>query len=102
MGAAALARLAKAAGLACAPALSGIYDFTGGAPRYARLMSQWLHSAPEGGIVMCHPAAQAETGDDIGPARAWEYAYLAGDAFPQALHQADVTLCRGAQLHFAA
>lgn len=102
MGAAALARLAKAAGLACAPALSGIYNFTGGAPRYALLMSQWLHSAPEGSIVMCHPAAQAEAGDDIGPARAWEYAYLAGDAFPQALDQAGVTLCRGAQLHFAA
>lgn len=102
LGAPALARLAKAAGMGCAPALSGIYDFTGGAQRYALLMPQWLHSAPEGCIVMCHPATTAEAGDEIGPARAWEYACLASDAFSQALEQAGVTLCRGAQLHFAA
>ena len=102
LGAAALARLANAAGLACAPALSGIYDFTGGAQRYAQLMDQWLQDAPEGCIVMCHPALRAEAGDEIGAARAWEYAYLASDAFSQALKRAGVTLCRGAQLHFPA
>lgn len=100
MGAPALARLAKAAGMACAPALSGIYDFSGGAQRYAQRMDQWLQRAPEGCIVMCHPATRAEAGDEIGAARAWEYAYLASDAFPQALERAGVALCRGAQLHF--
>ena len=99
MGAPALARLAKAAGNACAPALSGIYDFTGGAQRYAQRMDQWLQGAPEGCIVMCHPATKAEAGDEIGAARAWEYAYLASDAFPQALTHAGVLLSRGAQLH---
>jgi len=100
MGAAALATLAKAAGMACAPALSGIYDFSGGAQRYAQLMDHWLQGAPAGCIVMCHPAKRAEAGDEIGAARAWEHAYLASDAFPQALERAGVTLCRGAQLHF--
>jgi predicted glycoside hydrolase/deacetylase ChbG (UPF0249 family) len=102
LGAPALARLASAAGIDCAPALSGIYDFSGGAQRYARLMAQWLQGAPEGGIVMCHPATQAEAADAIGAARAWEYAYLASDAFSQALAQAGIILCKGAQLHFPA
>ena len=101
MGARALAGLADAAGITCAPALSGIYDFAGGAQRYAQLMDRWLHDTPHGGIIMCHPAAQAEAGDGIGVARAWEYAYLASDAFLQALTRAGVTLSRGAQLHFS-
>ena len=96
----ALARLARAADIGCAPALSGIYDFRGGPAHYAQLMAQWLHSAPSGCIIMCHPATQAEAGDEIGPARAWEYAYLASDAFSAALTQAHVQLCQGAQLHF--
>ncbi len=99
MGAAALAGLADQAGMRCAPALSGIYDFSGGAQRYARLMEHWLHDAPEGAILMCHPAARAEAGDELGAARAWEHAYLASDAFPQALTRAGVILSRGAPLH---
>lgn len=102
MGARALAGLADAAGITCAPALSGIYDFAGGAQRYAQLMGRWLHDSPEGSIIMCHPAALAEAGDEIGAARAWEYAYLGSDDFSQALMRADVTLSRGVQLHFSA
>jgi predicted glycoside hydrolase/deacetylase ChbG (UPF0249 family) len=96
MGAAALARLAGAAGIACAPALSGIYDFDGGGAAYGARMAHWLQDAPEAAIVMCHPALHAEAGDEIGPARAWEYAYLASDAFAQALEGAGVALARGA------
>ena len=99
MGAAALAGLAEKAGIRCAPALSGIYDFTGGAQRYARLMAHWLHDAPAGAILMCHPAARVEPGDELGTARAWEYAYLSSDVFPRALTRAGVMLSRGAPLH---
>lgn len=102
MGASGLARLARAAGIACTPALAGIYDFTGGAQRYADLMGSWLQHAPEDGIVMCHPAAQAEAEDDIGAARAWEYAYLCSDAFAQALTRAGVLVSRGARINFPA
>jgi len=98
LGAPALARHARAAGIACAPALSGIYDFQGGAARYAALMAHWLQGAPEGSIVMCHPALRAEADDEIGAARAWEYAYLASPAFAQALERAQVVLSRGALL----
>ena len=72
--------------------MSGIYDFSGGARNYARLMEQWLRDAPEGGIIMCHPAARAEAGDEIGAARAWEHDVLASDAFAQALVRAGVSL----------
>ena len=96
MGAAALARLAGAVGMSCAPALSGIYDFDGGGAAYGARMAHWLQDAPEAAIVMCHPALRAEAGDEIGPARAWEYAYLASDAFAQALARAGVALARGA------
>lgn len=99
MGAAALQALAGAAGIACAPSLSGIYDFAGGAPRYAQLMEHWLQATPEGGIIMCHPAAQAEPGDEIGAAREWEYAYLSSDAFAQALGRFGVTPSRREHLH---
>lgn len=102
LGAALLATLAGRAGMACAPALSGIYDFTGGTARYAALMARWLHEAPAGAILMCHPAAQASADDELGAARVWEYDYLASDAFAKALQKAAVTLSRGTKLHFAA
>ena len=102
LGAGALARLADAAGIACSPALSGVYDFSGGAQRYAGLMARWLALAPAGGIIMCHPALRAEAPDEIGAARAWEHAYLTSDAFSQALAHADVVLSRGAPLFFKA
>ena len=102
MGASRLARLATAAGVACAPALSGIYDFSGGAQRYADLMEPWLQGAPEGCILMCHPATQDNAGDDIGAARAWEYSFLASDNFPQALARAGVLVSRGVQINFPA
>ena len=98
LGAGALAHGAGEAGIACAPALSGIYDFTGGAQRYATLMARWLRDTPAGGIIMCHPAARAEALDAIGGARTWEHDYLASDAFSQALARAGVTLSRGAPI----
>lgn len=102
LGAQSLARLANTAGIGCAPALSGIYGFAGGGEHYRQRMTRWLRHASEGSIVMCHPAARAEPGDEIGAARAWEQAYLASDAFSDALTQACVVLSRGAQLNFPA
>ena len=102
LGAARLAALATAAGIRCAPALAGVYDFGGDGPRYAGLMNRWLADAPEGAIVMCHPAQRAEAGDPIGAARVREYACLAGDAFADSLSRAGVTPSRGAQIHFPA
>jgi hypothetical protein len=44
---------------------------------------------------MCHPAQSAEPGDEIGVARAQEFAYLASDEFATALQTAGVIIARG-------
>lgn len=101
MGAGALEKIAGDAGVPRAGMLSGIYDFTGDAARYAREMAAWLDSTPAGAIIMCHPALRAEPGDGIGAARAQEFAYLSGEDFPLALARAGVTLARGGTVKFA-
>ena len=95
MGAVAIEKIAARAGLTGAAALSGIYNFTGDASRYARLMDGWLTTAPAGCIIMCHPALSAEPGDVIGMARAQEFAYLSSADFPAALERGGVELVRG-------
>jgi len=95
MGANALEKMAGDAGIPRAGALSGVYDFSGDGARYARLMAGWLQMAPEGAIIMCHPALAAQPGDSIGVARAREFAYLSGDEFPAALTRCKAELARG-------
>jgi len=99
LGSGALARLAVQAGIPCAPALSGIYDFRGGAVGYARHMARWLSGSPDGTLLMCHPARAAEAEDEIGPARVWEFDYLRSEAFVRALAQAQVSLSAGRHLY---
>jgi predicted glycoside hydrolase/deacetylase ChbG (UPF0249 family) len=95
MGASALEKMADAAHIPRAAALSGIYDFTGDEARYARAMTGWLQTTPAGAIIMCHPARQDEPGDSIGAARAREFSYLGGAGFPLALAESGVELVRG-------
>jgi predicted glycoside hydrolase/deacetylase ChbG (UPF0249 family) len=101
MGANALESIADKAGFICARDLFGIYNFSADPQRYATLMAHWLAHAPTGAILMCHPAQLAEPGDEIGVARAQEFAYLASPDFAQALHVANVLIGRGldASLH---
>jgi predicted glycoside hydrolase/deacetylase ChbG (UPF0249 family) len=96
MGASALEKIATRAGVTCATALLGIYDFAGTEAHYAERMDSWLRAAPAGSIIMCHPARATEPGDAVGAARAREFAYLSGADFPTALAHARVQLVRGA------
>ena len=98
MGANALESIASSSCFTWARGLIGVYNFEGGQQRYHELMTGWLARAPAGAILMCHPAQAAEPGDDIGVARAQEFAYLASDAFAHALHQAGVAVLRGAEV----
>lgn len=95
MGAAALEKLAARVGLPVATALLGIYDFAGDQKRYGALMEAWLQAAPEGCIVMCHPAQELEQKDALGAARLWEFSYLSSPQFPAALERAGVRVSRG-------
>jgi predicted glycoside hydrolase/deacetylase ChbG (UPF0249 family) len=95
MGADALESIAVSTGFKRAGGLFGIYNFRGNGSRYAALMAIWLARAPAAAILMCHPAQSAEPGDEIGVARAQEFAYLASDEFATALQTAGVIIARG-------
>ncbi|MEY4100715.1 MAG: hypothetical protein RL300_1886 [Pseudomonadota bacterium] len=99
MGAKRLETAAAAADLRTANGLLGVYDFGGGPQRFAELMTRWLARAPAGAILMCHPAQAAEPDDEIGIARAQEFAYLASPDFAQALLLAGVQVARGCEAH---
>jgi hypothetical protein len=95
MGADALESIASSAGFKRSRGLFGIYNFPGGANRYATLMTHWLARAPAGAILMCHPASTVASEDEIGVARAQEFAYLASEAFAAALQASGVRVARG-------
>lgn len=85
--------------------LSGAYAFDGSVADYAKRMQGWLADLPKASaspaLIMCHPAASAQADDDIGPARAREFAYLASHDFVQDLRDAGVRLVRGSGLPMA-
>lgn len=99
LGANALTSSAVRAGLPVSRILSGIYGFDARAGVYARHMAQWLVQAPEGALLMCHPATQAEAGDEIGPARVREFEFLGSPAFADQLRSSGVRLVRGSALY---
>ena len=90
-GGRALKRELARRGLRHNASLLGAYDFM--TPDYRGLMRQWLAQLPrEGGLLFCHPAEAAGTGDAIGEARMRELAYLESGAFVNDLAEAQVTL----------
>jgi hypothetical protein len=97
MGASTLESIATDADLTRARGLFGIYNFQGDPGRYASLMTRWLARAPTGAILMCHPAQVVESGDEIGAARAQEFAYLSGADYLSALALARVKIARGCE-----
>ncbi|WP_293219980.1 ChbG/HpnK family deacetylase [Ottowia sp.] len=102
LGAGALEKIAVHARIPCAPALSGIYDFTGGEAGYAHRMAGWLAGSPAGTLLMCHPGAAPEATDGPDPiaaARAWEFAHFASAAFAAQCATAGVRLVRGSTLY---
>jgi predicted glycoside hydrolase/deacetylase ChbG (UPF0249 family) len=85
---------AARAGIAFNPGFAGAYDFSK-VPDFAALMGEFLACLPEGGLVMCHPGFVDDvlTGlDPLTGQREREYAFLAGEQFPQLLALNKVTL----------
>jgi hypothetical protein len=82
------------AGLSFNPGFAGAYDFSK-APDFAALMGEFLAGLPEGGLVMCHPGFVDDVLVGLDPLtgqREREYAFLAGEHFPQLLALNKVTL----------
>ena len=77
-------------GLHCNQWFAGLYALQPEAG-FAGLMRQWLHSCPDGGLMMCHPGlAEIDASDPIATARAVEYRYLSSQAFADDCLQAGV------------
>jgi chitin disaccharide deacetylase len=87
-------RRARRLGLQTNPAFAGAYAFTDDAD-FAKLFPTFLDGLPDGGVVMCHPGhvdAELRRLDPLTTLREYEYAYLAGEEFPQVLEERGVTL----------
>jgi chitin disaccharide deacetylase len=96
LGAGITKNIAAQAGITPARGLFGVYNFKNDGISYPKRMQTWLAQAPEGCIIMCHPANGKSGGgdaeDDIAPARQWEFDYLASSAFADDLASAQVSL----------
>lgn len=89
-----MARAARARGIVTNTGFRGITDFTGNPP-FPDLMPKFLADAPDGTLLMCHPAAPTlppASNDPIAASRRREFAYFSGDAFPADLAKAGLRL----------
>jgi chitin disaccharide deacetylase len=88
--------IATKANITPARGLFGIYNFEGSEADFGVLMSEWLRSAPEHTIIMCHPAQGAldalDENDGIAEARQREFNYLASEGFAHMLLETGVSL----------
>jgi predicted glycoside hydrolase/deacetylase ChbG (UPF0249 family) len=86
--------LADGLGLRTNPAFAGAYDFRDDA-EFAALFAGFLDRLPAGGVVMCHPGfvdADLQRLDPLTTLREREYAFLAGESFPDMLASHGVAL----------
>ena len=91
-----LHRLLKNAGVRHNPQFAGVYGFDAATPAaYGAHMAAWLHSAPTGTLLMCHPANAPVPGDAISAQRLVEFAYLASPAFGDLLGELGIGLAGG-------
>ena len=72
--------LCVAQGIAQNGRLLGVYGFQGGAEHYLDLLTQWLHWARDGDLLMCHPSVGGHRAA-FAASRRCEFDVLAGPAF---------------------
>lgn len=85
LGAAGLARQARAAGLVQNQRLLGVYGFAGGPQGYRRWLAAWLDAAGDGDVLMCHAGLGEAPGDPLAAARRSEAQLLSSEEFSAAL-----------------
>lgn len=105
LGGRGLASRCRRAGLAVDPAFGGVYGFDADESGYLDLLDRWLAAAPDGGLLMCHPASDSApslASDPIASARRVEYRTLGGDAFGACLARHGITPIRGSRRYATA
>ncbi len=86
-------------GMTTNPAFAGTYDFAMDAD-FAALFPGFFERLPDGGVVMCHPGfvdSELRRLDPVTSQREREYAYFAGEEFPQMLKSHGVALAQVAR-----
>ena len=101
LGARRLATLAVDRGCATNPALLGVYGFDADAAAYMARLDGWLAGAPDGALLMTHPAAGADVTahHPIAAARRVEHAVLGGKAFSALMSRHRLRLVRGSAVY---
>ena len=96
-------RRAAAMGVRTNPGFAGAYAFRDTAD-FAALFPRFLDKLPAGSVIMCHPGFvddELRRLDPLTTLREQEYAFLIGDAFPDALAKSGVTLADAAHSRLA-
>ena len=101
LGARRLAALAADCGCATNPALVGVYGFVAEAAAYLARLDGWLAGAPDGALLMTHPAAGAvvTAHDPIAAARRVEHAVLGSEEFSALMSRHRLRLVRGSAVY---
>ena len=87
-------QLAGERGIRTNPAFAGAYEFRADAD-FSALFAGFLDRLPDGGVIMCHPGfvdADLQRLDPLTTLREREYAFLAGESFPEMLASHGVAL----------
>lgn len=71
---------------------AGVYDFQGGETAYRALLSAWIPQMGDHDLLMCHPAAYADSQDPMGNQRFAEFRVLSGSRTAQQLHENKIHL----------
>ena len=95
LGAGPLQEEAWQVGFPTSPCLVGVYGFDLPRQAYLEKVRQWLQTAADGAVFMCHPSTKPAVKDPIGAARRMELGVLAGEAYAAAVTHAGVTAVRG-------
>jgi predicted glycoside hydrolase/deacetylase ChbG (UPF0249 family) len=92
LGARGLGAAARRGGFAQNARLWGVYDFAGGEAAFLQRLDGWLAACGDGDLLMCHPGATRDAGDDLIDARVGEFRVLAGEAFGAVLRDRCIEL----------
>jgi len=92
LGARGLDTAARRAGFPQNARLWGVYDFAAGEAAFLQRLDGWLAACGDGDLLMCHPGAMRDRGDDLADTRVGEFRVLAGDAFGAVLRGRGIDL----------